>query len=313
MDTQPLFTIATITYNSEKWVKQAIESILTSSFTDFELLISDDCSTDNTWKIIKQYNHPKIKSWQNQVNLGEYPNRNKVLNEARGKYILFVDGDDVLYKNTLRNISEYLSEYPEAVSVWGVWSHQISFCIFPVLLQPIDTVQWIYGANLPIFIMGFAETVFKIETLRQVGGFSEKYICGDVYIKKRIALEGPVILIPIGLMFWRRTTGQATQRLNVALNGYKNNVFIDREILSNKFFNEKQKEYLLFEKNLNIRDIKLLFKYTFMKGKFFAGIRLWKIFGFSIGDLKYLFMKADFSYLDTLQRSLYNGNHKIIN
>jgi glycosyltransferase involved in cell wall biosynthesis len=51
----PKVTIATITYNSEKFVAQAIESVLAQSFTDFEYLISDDCSTDTTWDITCKY------------------------------------------------------------------------------------------------------------------------------------------------------------------------------------------------------------------------------------------------------------------
>ena len=94
---QPLFTVATITYNSSRWVRQAIESVLASSYTDFEYIISDDCSTDDTWDIIQEYKDGRIKAWRNQTNIGEYPNRNIVLRQAKGKYFLFIDGDDLTY------------------------------------------------------------------------------------------------------------------------------------------------------------------------------------------------------------------------
>lgn len=302
---QPLFTVATITYNSGKWVRQAIESVLASSFTDFELLISDDCSTDDTWEIVQQYNDSRIRAWRNEKNMGEYPNRNKVLQQATGKYILYVDGDDMLYKYSLRNLSEYVIQFPEAVSVWGVWSHQLSFCIFPVLLQPKETLNWIYAANLPISIMGFAETVFNVESVKKAGGLSEQFICGDTHIKKRIAMEGPVLLVPIGFMFWRKSDGQQSSTLHQDFKGYMNNVLIDREILSNTYFKDFPAELNLYSNNCKVRDIKVLFGNTFMKGKILAGIKLWKKMKFKFTDLRWLFRKADFSYLDKIHSHLF--------
>ena len=130
----PLFTVATIAYNSAKWIKLTIESVLASSFTDFEFLILDDCSTDETWKIIQQYNDPRIRAWRNESNLGEYPNRNKVLNEANGKYILYIDGDDLLYKETLTRLSNYISFFPNAAAFWGVPNMDVA--IYPYELSP---------------------------------------------------------------------------------------------------------------------------------------------------------------------------------
>jgi glycosyltransferase involved in cell wall biosynthesis len=311
---QPLFTVATVSYNSGKWVRETIESVLASSFTDLEYLISDDRSTDDTWAIIREYNDPRIRSWQNEKNIGEYPNRNKVLKEAKGKYIIYVDGDDVLYEDTLRKIREYVDRFPEAVSVWGVRSHQLTNCIFPVLLQPKETMKWIYAANLPISVIGFAETVFKVQTLRQAGGLSEQFISGDTYIKKRIAMEGPVLLVPLGFMFWRRSDNQASLKLNKGFTGYINNVLIDREILSNSFFNDLPNERALFLSNSKLRDIKVLFGHTFLKGKIFLGIKLWSKMKFRFADLRYLFRKADFSYRDKLSSLLFhereiNGQH----
>lgn len=303
----PLFTVATISFNSGKWIRQTIESVLASSYTNFEFLISDDCSNDDTWEIIKEYNDLRVKAWRNDKNIGEYSNRNKVLNAAAGQYILFVDGDDVLYNNTLRNISEYVQEFPEAVSIWGVWSHQMNFCIFPVLLQPEETLNWIYGANLPIAIMGFGETVFRVEALRETGGFSEEFICGDTYIKKKLALLGPILLVPIGFMFWRRTPGQASGRLANGLNGYINNVLIDRSVFKEKYFETHPEKLGLYTHNSKVRDIKILFSHTFLKGKFRAGIHLFKRLHFSYKDLIYLLKKPALSYNEVLEKTVFQG------
>ncbi|MFN5134082.1 MAG: glycosyltransferase family 2 protein [Chitinophagaceae bacterium] len=308
MSAQPLFTVVTVTYNSSHWVKDAVESILASSFNDFEYIICDDCSTDNTWELINQYKDPRIRLHRHEKNLGEYANRNHALQMAEGKYILYVDGDDMLYQQTLRNLSEYVAAWPQAVSIWGVWSHQMQFCFFPVLLQPLETMRWIYAANLPISIMGFGETLFKTKALKAAGGFSNEFISGDTYIKKRIALDGSILLVPIGFMFWRKTEGQATNKLNKAFLGYANNVMIDRAVLAHPYFNHHDQDLQLFKHNCKVRDIKLLLRNSLLKGKPLVWLQLMKRFGFKVTDLKYAFEKADFTYLQQLEQRFYKGD-----
>lgn len=308
MNAQPLFTVVTVTYNSSRWVKDAVESVLASSFNDFEYIICDDCSTDNTWELVNQYKDPRIRLHRHENNVGEYANRNHALQMAKGAYILYVDGDDMLYKQTLRNLSEYVAAWPQAVSIWGVWSHQMQFCFFPVLLQPLEIMRWIYGANLPIAIMGFGETLFKTESLKSIGGFSDAFISGDTYIKKKLALSGPILLVPVGFMFWRKTEGQATNKLTQNFNGYINNVLIDRDILSQPFFKQHSDELELFIHNCKVRDIKLLLRNTLLKGNIKLWLRFMRKPGFSVADLKYVFKKADFSYLKKIEQQLYKGD-----
>lgn len=307
----PLFTVATVTYNSSKWVRQTIESVLASSFTDFEFLISDDCSTDITWDIIKLYMDPRIKAKRNDINLGEYPNRNSILRTARGKYIIYVDGDDMLYPNTLRNLAEYIAQWPNATSIWGVQSHSMHYCYFPVLLEPLETIKWIYAANIPISIIGFTETCFNTEALKKVGGFSEEFISGDTYIKKKLALHGSVLLVPLGFMYWRKSEGQATNRLKKGLTGYRENVRIDRAILSDPLFGQYVEEKKLFQYNCKVRDIKVLLYHTLSKGKLLLCWHIIKEFKFKFSDMNYLFKKADNSYRFEIKKRLYKGDQYV--
>lgn len=86
------------TYNYAKYLPQAIESVCMQSFKDFELLIFDDCSTDNTSDIIQKYaaGDRRIRFLTNKSRLGMVENWNACLSEARGKYVKFVFGDDLL-------------------------------------------------------------------------------------------------------------------------------------------------------------------------------------------------------------------------
>jgi glycosyltransferase involved in cell wall biosynthesis len=79
-------------YNREKYIAEAIESVLASSFTDFELIIVDDCSADSTVEIARPYLHDKrVQLHINEQNLGDYPNRNRAAELASGKYIKYLD------------------------------------------------------------------------------------------------------------------------------------------------------------------------------------------------------------------------------
>ncbi len=83
------------TYNRAHFIKQAIDSVLSQTFQDWELLILDDCSTDNTYEIISQYlNDPRIKYIKNPENLGITKNRNKALSLSAGEYVAVLDSDD---------------------------------------------------------------------------------------------------------------------------------------------------------------------------------------------------------------------------
>lgn len=294
---QPLFTVATVTYNSGKWVRQAIESVLASSFTDFELLISDDCSTDDTWDIIQQYCDPRVKAWRNEKNIGEYPNRNKVLAEAKGKYLLFVDGDDILYKQTLRNLSEYVQEFPEASAVWGVPSARFCFALLPYQFEPAITVRLIYETDITLAEIGFAETLFKTSCLKAIGGLATGFRIGDTWAKKMIASQYPVLFVPMGYMLWRVSAGQASNKVHNLRGGGFENFMIDKAIFSQPIqglSEEKQHSLWLDVQSSFIKNLLRSSIREFNIRVFFQILREADI---PITNLKLLFRKRQMNYL----------------
>jgi glycosyltransferase involved in cell wall biosynthesis len=306
----PVFTIATITYNSARWVKNVIESVLASNYTDFEYLISDDCSTDNTWDIIQEYNDPRIRSWRNERNIGEYPNRNKVLSYARGKYLLYVDGDDILYKYTLRNISEFLEVSPNAVMIWGVPPVYVDFAVMPYALSSEQILRILYESERPFSIIGFAETFFNIDVLKRIGGLPENYVIGDTYIRKRMSFEGDVLLVPMGMVFWRRSNGQASQKASRNFAGFLESFQIDMEIISLSNLNNKEE----LRKVIKGSFLRRLFSHTIFKFKFLLFFKLLNLSKLSINDFRYLFKTYDFTYSPAvaLEKPLINNfNFKI--
>jgi glycosyltransferase involved in cell wall biosynthesis len=304
MKSNPLFSVATITYNSANYIRQAIESVLASSYDDFEFLISDDCSTDSTWQIIQKYKDPRIKAWKNENNLGEYPNRNKVISEAKGEFILFVDGDDVLFKHTLRNLAEYIGAFPSAQMIWGVQPADVDFAIMPYLFKPSELMRLIYGTTHSLAVIGFAETVFRLEELRAAGGLSHRYSIGDTYIKKKLALTCNTLFVPVGFVFWRRSDNQASRRVNKDYCNFLEGYQIDCEIIES-YTSQDQREIKDCIKGSFIRR---LVKNTLLKGKMGDFIDLYKKSGLNARDLHLGIKQYTYCYTPvvSIEQPLYN-------
>jgi glycosyltransferase involved in cell wall biosynthesis len=225
----PKVTIVTITYNSSKFVRQAIESVLAQSFTNFEYIISDDCSSDNTWDIIQEYKDPRIRAWRNQTNLGEYPNRNLTLEKAKGEYIIWIDGDDIFYPHGLEFMVKMLDAFPTSAMACTrpYWPNMV----YPVELSPQESLKYEFLGS-PILVNGFPDTLFKRKYLLNINGFPEDIISGDTYSKRLIACTDNILLINQQVSWWRRTPGQASSKLN-SLNGVINTFNSSLSIIEN--------------------------------------------------------------------------------
>ncbi len=292
----PLFSIATITYNSSRWVRQAIESVLASSLVDFELIISDDCSSDDTWSIVKEYHDPRIKASRNSTNIGEYPNRNKVLNEAKGKFIFYIDGDDILYRDTLYTLSKYIEAFPQAEMIWGVPVNDIDFAVLPYLLSPNQITRLMFFTNLSITAIGLAETVFNVNALRSIGGFSTAYAIGDTYIKRKLALTSNVLLTPTGYSFWRRSNGQASQKASKKYRSFLDLHSINQEVLHDKNLPLSDTEKRQALSNIRISEIKLMFSNTLLKGHFVDFFMIKQKLKITYKELLLVFQKGSYDY-----------------
>jgi len=97
----------------EKFLREAIESILNQTFTDFEFLILDDCPDDDREKIVKSYNDKRIKYSKNEKNLGITPSRNKLIDMASGEYLAIFDHDDISLPTRLEKEVNYLDKYQD--------------------------------------------------------------------------------------------------------------------------------------------------------------------------------------------------------
>jgi glycosyltransferase involved in cell wall biosynthesis len=119
MTNLPLVSVTMPAYNAERTIAEAIESILTQEFRDFELIIVDDGSSDGTASIIGRYakTDQRIVKLTNQDNQGIARSRNKALAAAKGQYIACLDSDDVAEPSRLRMQLEFMAKNPDCVLV----------------------------------------------------------------------------------------------------------------------------------------------------------------------------------------------------
>jgi len=109
----PFFTIAIPAYNRLVYLKEAINSVLNQSFSDFELIVIDDCSTENIWDYLLTIKDKRLKIFRNTINLGVVPNWGRCIEEANGKWFKFLMADDVMFKDCLFILNNLINKYPE--------------------------------------------------------------------------------------------------------------------------------------------------------------------------------------------------------
>lgn len=226
----PLISVLITTYNREQFVSEAIESVLQSTFQDFELIVVDDASVDKTVSVIRNYTDKdsRIKLYINEVNVGDYPNRIKAVQYATGDYIKFVDADDKIYPWTLCAFVSAIKKFPEAALVISPTSDLING-EFPFLLKPKESLRF-HFFKAGILDGGPTCTMFKKSSYNTVGGFSNERWISDIKLWLTIASKYEVVIVNQGLVYWRQHTGQeinSEKKYRELFQKTYNNFFID--------------------------------------------------------------------------------------
>ncbi|MCP2520499.1 glycosyltransferase [Candidatus Aminicenantes bacterium AC-708-M15] len=198
----PEVSVIIPTYNRASFLKEAIESVLNQEYSDFELIIIDDGSTDNTKEIIKQY-EGKLKYYY-QSHKGVSPARNAGLKLARGDFIAFLDSDDLWKKEKLKIQVEFMKSHPEIMVCYTeeIWIRK------GVRVNPKKKHKkysgWIFDKVVPICLLSLSSALFRKKLFEEVGVFDENLpACEDYDLGLRIACKYPIHLIKEPLIIKR--------------------------------------------------------------------------------------------------------------
>jgi glycosyltransferase involved in cell wall biosynthesis len=265
----PLVSVLTTAYNREKYIAQSIESVLSSTLQDFELIIVDDGSTDATVQIAKSYaeKDPRVRVYVNEKNLGDYPNRNKVAGYAKGKYLKYVDSDDVIYEHTLQVMVNYMERFPEAG--FGLCCASETHTPFPILVQPRQAYLEHFNGR-GHFHRAPASSIIKREAFEKVGGFSGKRMIGDNELWFKLGRTFPLVKMVTGLS-WDRLHGEQERYSPYAEKFYQKILHeVIMEALTHKDcpLEEEEKQAIIKKETLQFRKQKLRSKLSGIKRLF---------------------------------------------
>ena len=207
MHQQPLVTIICLCYNHEKFVLEALDSVIKQEYLNIELIIVDDCSTDNSVRVIENWltNYPQISFFKNSKNQGNTKTFNNVLQFAKGEYIIDLAADDRLLPNCiLTQIKTFQnSTYTNLGIVYGNFNLINENGTFKKLYfseneypESGDVYEMVIGRKVKL---GSIAAIYKTDVLKQLGGYDENLAYEDLDIWVRISRDYKVEYVPISL------------------------------------------------------------------------------------------------------------------
>src|SRR5258708_11720264 len=211
---KPLVSVLMTSYNRETYIADAIDSVLASTYTNFELIICDDGSTDNTVAIAGSYAEKdnRIRIYINEKNLGDYPNRNQAASHARGKYLKYQDSDDIIYPHGLQVMVEAMERFPEVSYAFCANEVQDFSKPYPIIYNSSEAYRAHFFEPLGLFYSGPVGTIIRRSVFEQAGRFSKKRYIGDTEMWMKLALTTPVLKLQPSLTWWRLHEGQEYSR-----------------------------------------------------------------------------------------------------
>jgi glycosyltransferase involved in cell wall biosynthesis len=228
---QPLISVLMTAFNREQYIDEAIQSVINSSYSNWELIIVDDCSSDKTVQIATSYADldNRIQLYCNKINLGDYPNRNYAATLAKGKYIKYLDSDDKLYPWSIKYCVNEMEKFPDVgMGILLLNSHTYNGSLY-LNKHETQKMNWL---QRPILSIGPTGAIYNREIFNKTGGFQVKYkVASDAYFHNIMASFAPIILLPKDFFYYRIHEGQEMNKTDEYL---IQNYLYRRDLIFNK-------------------------------------------------------------------------------
>ena len=211
MSQNPEVTIVIPTRNRERELRECLGSVLEQDCVTFEVIVVDDASTDDTPTVAHSFHDPRVHYVRQVASRERAEARNWGLVQSRGKYVMFLDDDDLLMPSALRILTGALDKVPSAVAAivarsdWFVSQEYRRRDIHPRRL----CVRNIHRDLLANWSAVSGQNLYRTEVVRHVGGFTSGDIpCEDRDLWLRVAALGPVVLCPETVLSYRIASTQ---------------------------------------------------------------------------------------------------------
>lgn len=186
----PSLSVLFCVYNGERYLKDAVQSVLAQTYTDFELVLVDDGSTDTTPNILDSFDDSRIVSFRNETNRGLVASLNIGIAHSRGKYLVRMDADDQSLSDRFQRQMDYMELHPE-VGVLGCWMEQLNEANGDreILKVPAehDLIRWKMLFESVVF---HATVMMRRELVVREGGYDERFLhIEDTELWSRLILK----------------------------------------------------------------------------------------------------------------------------
>ncbi len=241
----PKVSVIIPTFNRLPMLKEAVDSVLAQDFEDFELIVVDDGSTDGTASEIERYGG-RVKIIRHQKNRGVSAARNSGIGHAKGKYIGFLDSDDLWVKGKLRIQVTFLEENPQyplcyTDEIWVRKGKRVN-----PMLKHAKYSGWIFEKCLPLCTISPSSAMMRKTLFTRVGLFDEALpVCEDYDFWLRVSARFPIFFINKKLIIKRG--GHSDQLSNRSWGNDRYRVIALEKLLSESYIEIEEKEAVLRE------------------------------------------------------------------
>lgn len=231
----PFFSVVIPLYNKENFIANTIKNVLQQSFQDFEIVIVDDGSTDNSFAIAQSFNDYRIKIYQQQ-NSGPSAARNKGIELSESNYIALLDADDVWQRNHLEELHKSISTYPNGALFCNAYQlklqqnfiHNATYNLQN--LRDIQIVKDYFSASIIHPLAWTSAVAFNKSDFWDLGGFDTKIPSGqDIDLWIKFGLNKTIVFNPAYTACYDKTVPASLSKKHIRevkyqfLNRYKNN------------------------------------------------------------------------------------------
>lgn len=262
----PKVSVIIPTYNRLPMLKEAVDSVLAQNYEDMELIVVDDGSTDGTGEAMKGYGG-RVRLVQFPSNKGVSAARNKGILNARGKYIAFLDSDDLWVKGKIKIQTTFLDENPHypicyTDEIWIRKGRRVN-----PMQKHSKYSGWIFEKCLPLCIISPSSAMMRRALFSKVGLFDEALpVCEDYDFWLRVSSRFPIFFINRKLIIKRG--GHPDQLSQRSWGNDRYRVMALEKILSEPYLKDEERQMVLKEMK---RKCQILYQGYLKRGKEIEG------------------------------------------
>lgn len=260
-----MFSVIIPLYNKEKFIRKTIESVLSQDLKDFEIIIVNDGSSDDSVSKVKDISDSRLKI-VNQVNQGVGAARNNGMSHANFEWIAFLDGDDIWAFNHLSELKQIIATFPSSGMV--ATNYKLFYSDTDIKIE--DTKLKTNIRSIDYFlepIIWTSATAIKKDVFKNLGGFTDYKRGEDLEYWVRIALNYPTAISDKVTAYYRKDTGGISDSVTLGRDYYRELKSLASISPSIELLVNKSKEDPAIFKNPSIK--------KYVNSRLLSGVRIW--------------------------------------